>query len=101
MNKYTRFSFSFLCALLIFSGVIGCYNVQKNNIPAFTPEEEYKTPPAIVVEYNYILNDNTKRIHLPSCEYVEKIYDNNKRETNEDISILIDCGYKPCKVCNP
>lgn len=47
----------------------------------------------------YVLNINTKKIHLPSCDSVEKMAEKNKKETKESLSELKKQGYTPCKKC--
>lgn len=54
-----------------------------------------------VADSKYILNVNSKKIHLSSCESINKISDNNKKEYNGNISDLLNKGYTKCKTCNP
>lgn len=52
-------------------------------------------------EQTYIININTRKFHLPSCNSVESISEQNKKEyvgTRED---LIEQGYEPCGNCRP
>lgn len=62
------------------------------------PEEQASTP---LAEVAYVLNTNSKKIHRPDCESVEKISEANRLGTNESLSDLLEQGYEPCKVCNP
>lgn len=48
----------------------------------------------------YVLNTNTKKIHYPSCDSVEKIKPKNYA-TTDDYTSAIAQGYVPCKKCNP
>lgn len=48
----------------------------------------------------YVLNTNTKKIHYPSCDSVEKIKPKNY-STTDDYTSAIAQGYVPCKKCNP
>ena len=48
----------------------------------------------------YVLNTNTKKIHYPSCDSVEKIKPKNY-STTDDYNSAIAQGYVPCKKCNP
>ena len=48
----------------------------------------------------YVLNTNTKKIHCPSCDSVEKIKPKNY-STTDDYTSAIAQGYVPCKKCNP
>lgn len=49
----------------------------------------------------YILNTNTKKIHLPDCSSVSTIAEQNKEESTDSIEILEQEGYTRCKRCNP
>ena len=48
----------------------------------------------------YVLNTNTKKIHYPSCNSVEKIKPKNYA-TTDDYNSAIAQGYVPCKRCEP
>lgn len=52
-------------------------------------------------ETTYILNTNTKKFHLPSCESVGDIKEKNRREVTADREELILEGYTPCQRCDP
>lgn len=47
----------------------------------------------------YILNTNTKVIHLPTCPSVLKMSEKNKKETYGFLNELESAGYKPCGNC--
>lgn len=47
---------------------------------------------------SYILNNNSKKIHLPTCSSVKQIKDKNRGET-DDLTPYIAKGYTPCKIC--
>lgn len=49
----------------------------------------------------YILNMNSKKIHLSDCPSVSNISPQNKKATNETIEELERQGYTCCKSCNP
>lgn len=49
----------------------------------------------------YILNTNSKKFHLPSCDSVGKMSDKNKEEYSGSREDLISSGYSPCNICNP
>lgn len=49
----------------------------------------------------YVMNMNTKKFHLPSCESVEDISPDNKANFTGSREELIAAGYVPCKRCNP
>lgn len=48
---------------------------------------------------SYILNTNTKKIHLPSCGSVKKMAGKNKEKTSQSIEELKKDGYVPCQNC--
>jgi len=48
----------------------------------------------------YVLNTNTKKVHLPSCYYVQKISPKNYAVT-DDLQSAIDNGYSKCQKCRP
>ena len=56
--------------------------------------EETGNKPAV-----YVLNENTKKIHLPSCSSVADMKANNKKEVTETLKALEAAGYSPCKRC--
>lgn len=52
-------------------------------------------------EVTYILNTNSKKIHCPDCDSVNKMSPRNKKKTNQSKEKLIQEGYTPCQSCNP
>ena len=59
-------------------------------------DNDYQTQSA-----SYILNKNTKKIHLPSCYSVDQMKESNKEYYTGDIDDLLSRGYSRCKNCNP
>ena len=59
-------------------------------------DDDYPTQSA-----SYILNKNTKKIHLPSCYSVDQMKESNKEYYTGDIDDLLGRGYSRCKNCNP
>lgn len=49
---------------------------------------------------NYVLNTNTKKIHLESCSSVKNMSDNNKSYTDNYDKAIAE-GYTPCGICRP
>ena len=47
----------------------------------------------------YILNTNTKKIHLPDCRSVKDMAEHNKKEYEGTINDLKQQGYDPCGRC--
>ena len=52
-------------------------------------------------EAHYVLNNNTKKFHLPSCSSADDIKDSNREEYYGSREDLIERAYVPCKRCNP
>lgn len=52
-------------------------------------------------EYTYILNTHTKKFHLPTCDSVNQIQDENKQFFTGSREELTAAGYSPCGNCNP
>lgn len=49
----------------------------------------------------YIINENTRKFHKPSCSSVSKMSETNKKEYTGSRDELISEGYEACKNCNP
>ena len=56
---------------------------------------------SVVYNCDYILNNSSRKFHLPECESVEKMNPKNRLEYNGDREDLIEAGYEPCHICNP
>ena len=67
-----------------------------NSSSTVTPEKDTQKK-----EATYILNKNTKKIHLPSCYSVDQMKDSNKEYYTGDIDDLLGRGYSRCANCNP
>lgn len=52
-------------------------------------------------EHIYIINRNTGKFHLPTCDSVNDMKESNKIEVSCDREEIISDGYAPCKRCNP
>lgn len=50
---------------------------------------------------DYVLNNNTKKFHLPSCSSADDIKASNREDYYGPREDLIARGYDPCKRCNP
>lgn len=48
-----------------------------------------------------VLNTNSKKIHLPTCDSVSQMSDKNKQEYTGTIEELEAQGYTRCGSCNP
>lgn len=49
----------------------------------------------------YILNENTKKFHYPSCSAVKRMKPSNRKKVKTSRKSLIQKGYDPCKICEP
>ena len=52
-------------------------------------------------KYDYILNMNTHKFHLPGCRGVKQMSESNKGKYKGSREEVIEQGYEPCKICNP
>ncbi len=49
----------------------------------------------------YVLNKNSKKFHIPTCDSVKDMKEKNKEYSTKTRSEIIADGYDPCKRCNP
>ena len=49
----------------------------------------------------YILNTNTKKIHLTTCKSIKNISKKNKKESSLSKDELLKQGYSTCGICKP
>ncbi len=63
-----------------------------------TPDTQTGT---LTAEADYVLNNNTKKFHLPSCSSADDIKASNREDYYGSREDLIARGYDPCKRCNP
>lgn len=50
---------------------------------------------------NYVVNENSKVFHLPECEHVSQLSEENKTEKETTRDQLVAEGYRPCEDCEP
>ncbi|MDE5777200.1 MAG: DNA/RNA non-specific endonuclease [Lachnospiraceae bacterium] len=65
--------------------------VSGNTDSGITPDEM----PAM----DFIINTNTRKIHLPECSGADEVVEKNKELYTGTIKELIEQGYSPCKRC--
>lgn len=53
------------------------------------------------LEYKYVLNTSSKKIHMPDCSAVSSMSESNKEYTNSSLQELESEGYTPCSLCDP
>lgn len=78
-----------------------CYNVQPGVEIDYATGESRLAPQSETseTEQNYVLNTNSKKIHLPTCSSVSSISDKNKKEYFGILSDLLNGGYTKCGAC--
>ncbi len=70
--------------------------------PTLTPTPApTATSTAAPEKYDYVLNTNSKKFHLPSCSQADKIKDENKSLHIGTRDELINSDYSPCGICKP
>lgn len=85
-----------------------CFNVQPGILIDYatgeseldenwTPPQPEQTGPM----YDYVLNTNTKRFHIPECPSVGDMSEKNRDTFTGDRETLIEKGYVPCGRCKP
>ena len=50
-------------------------------------------------EQLYVINISTKKFHLPTCSYAEKLKEDNREERTTTAQALLDEHYSACGVC--
>lgn len=83
-----------------------CYNVQPGIVIDYATgdsalDETWTAETQPETEYDYVLNTNTMRFHIPSCDSVLDMKEKNKRLFSGERETLIENGYIPCGRCNP
>lgn len=85
-----------------------CYNVQPKVTIDYATGESHASEDTNIQETSqstgeqtYIVNENTKKFHLPSCSSVKDMNSGNKREFTGDRQELLDEEYSACKTCHP
>ncbi|MGN0299617.1 MAG: DNA/RNA non-specific endonuclease [Lachnospiraceae bacterium] len=79
-----------------------CYNVQPGiEIDYATGENWLAEENDVAIIGTYVLNTNTKKIHLPNCSSISDIRDEYREEYTGDAQNLLSQGYEACKRCKP
>ncbi len=68
--------------------------------PSSTTKPKTSSAPSSVRK-KYVLNTKTMKFHLPGCSDVNRITDENRKNTTTTRESLLDQGYTPCQKCNP
>ena len=72
--------------------------VKNEEKPVVVPQIEQKEDENII-NAKYVLNANSKKVHLPTCSSVKDIKTENKSAYNGNVEDLN--GYTPCGTCKP
>lgn len=59
------------------------------------------TPAPTPVRYQYVLNNERKMFHWPSCPSAKRLKGKKRQEVTTSRDQLIAKGYEPCGNCNP
>ena len=70
-------------------------------IPAEEDQTSDKTENESGETTTYILNTNTKKIHLPTCSSAQEMQASNREETTRTKASLLKEGYTVCGICKP
>lgn len=73
--------------------------ILKEDVPL--KEEEAESGLENADMQTYVLNNNTKKFHLPSCDSANDMKGKNRKEVVCSRAELIENGYEPCQRCNP
>ena len=73
---------------------------QETDTAASPGYDEGSVSEGLDISDGYILNTNSKKIHLPDCSAVDNMSESNKAYT-DNYDKAISEGYTPCKICNP
>ena len=73
---------------------------QETDTTASPGYDEGSVSEGLDISDGYILNTNSKKIHLPDCSAVDNMSESNKAYT-DNYDKAISEGYTPCKICNP
>jgi len=82
---------------------IYCYNVQPGvKIHYETGESELDEEALNQGEQmEYVLNTSGRKFHLPDCQSVSEMKEENKQEYTGTRALLVAQGYEPCGRCDP
>lgn len=67
----------------------------------FVYAEAEEALPSSEARTDYVVNENTRKFHLPDCRSVTAMKKENRREYHKTRQELIQMGYEPCGSCQP
>ena len=76
-----------ILGVAILSTLFGCVATENTNSTVETPRQ-------------YVLNEDTKKVHVPNCVSAHKISQRNRRDVEDTISNILRQGYVICHNCN-
>ena len=77
-----------------------CYNVQPGILIDYETGDSELAPPDGEV-HSFVINTNSRKIHLPSCQAAIDMKEKNKQEYVGTYEDLVAQGYVPCPDCHP
>ena len=96
MTIYKILSLLILCVMIF--GLVACgSDKHSDNMDKSGLTDENNAPEEQKVYYVYSVVQ--KKLHLPTCSYVQSIGDDFRREYSGDISVLFADGFTICKDC--
>ena len=72
---------------------------ESSSISTSYSSESMSSSTDLGVVSTFILNTNTKKYHLPTCNSVKNMKEKNKKEVKDTRENLEKQGYEPCKNC--
>lgn len=63
--------------------------------------EEPSRTEGMSLSREYVINENTKKFHLPDCKSAASIKEENRKNYTGTREELIQKGYEPCQSCKP
>lgn len=82
--------------------IFEAWNTPLSSEPLVTSTNTITTRSTIEkLEPTYILNTNSKKFHIPTCDSVMRIKEKNRQEFFGQRDELTSRGYVPCGSCNP
>lgn len=82
-------------------GVVIDYYDGSSYLDGTTPPEKDEDGGEVEGDITYVLNTNSKKIHLPNCPSAASTKPENKQETTKTMDDLLADGYTACNVCKP
>ncbi len=82
-----------------YNGIV-TYSEESNNSTEDTGKSGGTTGQS-TEDITYVLNTNSMKFHYPTCDSVNTISENNRKDVSSSREELIKEGYEPCGSCQP